>query len=394
MKQPALERSVTIGILAKEFLVNIGANDFLKNLIRGLDLIHGLDIVFICPKHSNSEANERLPQGLSIDDALRTEYNFYGEASKSMRFVLCESDDRSLLNIQTAERIDLFFPSIYPLPKPLKYITYWPDCQPKYYPQFFDDESQLVRDSMIYALVNCGMPMIINSEAAKNDIISFYGARPSQVHSLPFSPIIEFMTLAPYPELLAGYPLPPKYFLVSNQFWIHKSIETVLEAVRYGLDRGQSFHVVFTGRMEEPRKPEYIEWILSLVRTLDISGNITFLGYIPKSHQIEIMKWAEAVIQPTLFEGGPGGGAVYDAISIGNRAIVTDIPVNREIDCLGKQVLFFTPRDPASLYQQMMAMNESKWIFPSVEDLYQQSQESCVKLAVTLCSVIQDALRS
>jgi len=394
MKYPSLNETVTIGILAKEFLVNIGANDLLKNLIRGLDLIHGLEIVFICPKQPNSPSGGLPVENMCSIHDLKSKYHFYSEASSRMRFVMSDSDGLSLLDLQGHEGIDLFFPSIHPLPSPLRYITYWPDCQPKYYPQFFDDESQAVRDNMIFSLVSCGMPMIINSEAAKNDIIRFYGASSAQIHSLPFAPIIEFMTLAPYPELLASYCLPPKYFLVSNQFWIHKSIETVLEAVRFALDRGNSFHVVFTGKMEEPRRPEYIDWIRSLVNKLEITSNITFLGYIPKSHQIEIMKWADAAIQPTLFEGGPGGGSVYDAISIGNRAIVTDIPVNQEIKRSENQVFYFTPRDPESLYLRMLAVSEAEWLFPSFEDLYQQSQESCLKLACALYTVIQDALKS
>jgi glycosyltransferase involved in cell wall biosynthesis len=394
MRYPTLDSTVTIGILAKEFLVNIGANDLLKNLIRGLDLIQGLEIIFICPIQSGIAIDSQLPGNESFTHELKAKYHFYGVASNRMRFVMSESDGQSLLDLQVHQGIDLFFPSIFPLPGTLKYITYWPDCQPKYYPQFFDDESQAVRDNMISSLVNCGMPMIINSEAAKNDIIRFYGANSAQIHSLPFAPIIEFMSLAPYPELLTDYCLPPKYFLVSNQFWIHKSIETVLEAVRFGLDRGHSFHVVFTGKMEEPRRPEYIDWIRSLVDKLEISSNITFLDYIPKSHQIEIMKWSEAVIQPTLFEGGPGGGSVYDAISIGSRAIVTELPVNKEIRRSGNQVFYFAPRDPQSLYMRMVDVSEAEWIFPSFEDLYQQSQESCLMLADSLYIAIQAALNS
>jgi glycosyltransferase involved in cell wall biosynthesis len=146
--------------------------------------------------------------------------------------------------------------------------------------------------------------------------------------------------------------------------------------------------------MEEPRRPEYIDWIRSLVDKLEISSNITFLDYIPKSHQIEIMKWSEAVIQPTLFEGGPGGGSVYDAISIGSRAIVTELPVNKEIRRSGNQVFYFAPRDPQSLYMRMVDVSEAEWIFPSFEDLYQQSQESCLMLADSLYIAIQAALNS
>jgi glycosyltransferase involved in cell wall biosynthesis len=40
-------------------------------------------------------------------------------------------------------------------------------------------------------------------------------------------------------------------------------------------------------------------------------------------------------VQPTRFEGAPGGGAVYDAAAIGQRCVVSDIPVNRELSLPG-----------------------------------------------------------
>jgi hypothetical protein len=59
-------------------------------------------------------------------------------------------------------------------------------------------------------------------------------------------------------------------------------------------------------------------------------------GVIPKRHQVELVKGATALIQPTLFEGGPGGLSVplHDTL-----VLDSDIPVNREIR--SDDVLFF-----------------------------------------------------
>ena len=59
------------------------------------------------------------------------------------------------------------------------------------------------------------------------------------------------------------------------------------------------------------------------------------LGFIPKPDQIRLMREAVAVVQPTLFEGGPGGGSIYNAIALGRPVIVSDLPVNREIESSG-----------------------------------------------------------
>ena len=74
---------------------------------------------------------------------------------------------------------------------------------------------------------------------------------------------------------------------------------------------------------------------------------MAILGLIPKRDQIELLKGAVALIQPTLFEGGPGGGAAYDAIGLDVSVILSDIPVNLEIDC--GQVAFFPAGDAEAL---------------------------------------------
>lgn len=375
---------IKIGLLAEEFLINIGANDFLKNIIRGLDSIKGFELYFICP--------EIETLNLSSYD-LSQKYSYYADASARMVFMQSKTDSSSLIKIKKLHDIDVFMPSIHPLSNELQYITYWPDCQPKHFPEFFNDEAQHVRDAMINKLLDTKMPMIINSQSARKDMCKFYSANPSQIHALPFAPIIEFDKLTAYPELLNEYNLPKKYFIVSNQFWIHKSIETVIEAVGKLASRGFPVHVVFTGKMEEPRRPEYIAWLISLTEQCNAKQHINFLGYIPKSHQIEIMKWSIAVVQPTLFEGGPGGGSVYDAISLGCRAIVSDISVNQEISIGKNQITYFKAKDSESLAKEMHLLSLREYQFPSPEALYQQSKKATVNLGIGLQKAINSALK-
>jgi glycosyltransferase involved in cell wall biosynthesis len=70
------------------------------------------------------------------------------------------------------------------------------------------------------------------------------------------------------------------------------------------------------------------------------------------------MRQASALIQPTLFEGGPGGGSVYDAMAVGTRAIVSDIPVNREIR--DSHVTFFPAGSAQELANAMREVVETK----------------------------------
>jgi glycosyltransferase involved in cell wall biosynthesis len=83
-----------------------------------------------------------------------------------------------------------------------------------------------------------------------------------------------------------------------------------------------------------------------------LKDRVKILGLIPKRDQIELLKHCCALIQPTLFEGGPGGGAVYDAFSLGVPALVSDIPVNRELPA-DESVRFFPAGDAAALAARM-----------------------------------------
>ena len=127
--------------------------------------------------------------------------------------------------------------------------------------------------------------------------------------------------------------VPSRYFIVCNQFWVHKDHGTALRA--FALLRGAPAHadiaLVCTGELYDHRAPGHGAAMLRLIGELGIGACVRVLGFIPKTEQIALLKGAIAVVQPTLFEGGPGGGAVYDAIAMGVPALLSDLDVNHEI---------------------------------------------------------------
>jgi glycosyltransferase involved in cell wall biosynthesis len=407
-----------IGVLAREFLVNIGANDFLRNILRGLASDPSHELVFLCPPSASSvealapapvrrmagrfrtirKAVGRLEHSLepvagSIGGPIDERYAFYAEACPDLEFVATADDAERLGRLRESLGIDVFLPSIHRLPREIACVNYWPDCQPKHLPEFFDEESQRVRDARIRSLLDSGHPMIINSRDAKGDMVRHYGADPSRIFELPFAPIVDWDTLVPRPELALAYGLEEPYVLVCNQFWIHKSLETVLEAALLALRRRPELRFVFTGRMEEPRRPGYVDGLRRFVSSNGLDANVRFLGYIPKADQLEIMKRAVAVVQPTLFEGGPGGGSVYDAVALGTRVIASDIPVNRELPLQPGRVELFRTRDPRDLLDAIERMLDEPYLGPSVEELFQASRRSVRALGARLREAI-DAARS
>lgn len=217
----------------------------------------------------------------------------------------------------------------------IPWVGYIYDFQHKYLPGFFTPRECLQRDIHFACMLRDAKAVIVNSQAVKNDINKFFPYHDCNVFDLPFSaaPVTKWLE-DDDPDQLSHYNLPSRYLLISNQFWIHKSHSTAFKALALlkGDPKHSDLHIVCTGKMDDYRFPDYIQDLQLEIRELGLEQSVHLLGHIPKIDQIAIMKESLAVLQPSLFEGGPGGGSVYDAISLGVPAIISDILVNREIE--------------------------------------------------------------
>jgi glycosyltransferase involved in cell wall biosynthesis len=108
---------------------------------------------------------------------------------------------------------------------------------------------------------------------------------------------------------------------------------------------------VCTGDTSDFRDMNHFPLLTAMAGQLGIAPRLHVLGLVPKREQIALLRGARALIQPTLSEGGPGGGAAYDAVSLGVPALLSDIPVNREIHDRGVQ--FFRVGDAGDLASKM-----------------------------------------
>jgi glycosyltransferase involved in cell wall biosynthesis len=254
---------------------------------------------------------------------------------------------------QAAKRLNLdaLIPAVHSLGKnfPTPWVGYAYDFQHKYFPQYFSAESQKSRDEHFADMLTTAKVVIVNSKAAAADIAKFVPQATARVVSLPLCP-------APAPqwlntvELSASNRVVPPYFIICNQFWAHKGHMTAFQAFAKVAKENPKLSLVCTGSTEST-DPSYVPSLIRFAEKSGLSDRIKLLGLIPKREQIELLKNAVAVVQPTLFEGGPGGGSVYDAIAVGLPAIVSDIPVNLELQ--GMDVTFFPANDSETLAQRM-----------------------------------------
>jgi glycosyltransferase involved in cell wall biosynthesis len=231
-------------------------------------------------------------------------------------------------------------------------LAYAYDFQHKYFPDNFTTQALRARDQHFDRLLTDARAVVVNSRAAVNDIAKFVPQATARVFALPFAPAPRPEWLHDRPQTLSNYKVRPPYFIISNQFWAHKDHATAFEAFRQVAASNRSVSLVCTGSTGGPTDTAYFSKLVGSLEKAGVRDRVQILGLIPKRDQIELLKHSCALIQPTLFEGGPGGGAVYDAFSLRVPAIVSDIPVNRELpedDC----VTFFPAGDSAELSKRM-----------------------------------------
>jgi glycosyltransferase involved in cell wall biosynthesis len=234
----------------------------------------------------------------------------------------------------------------------IPWIGYMYDFQHKYLPDFFLIDEIQARNKSFAEMLTRSNHIIVNAKSVANDARRFHPESDSKIHSMPFSPCPSKLLLNLDIDARQKYGINRPYFMISNQFWKHKDHITAFKAYARYLELGGRAILICTGETVDYRFPNYFLDLIYLLDDLKIRNNVLILGHIPKNDQISLMKKAIAIVQPTLFEGGPGGGAAYDAIALGIPVIASNIPVNLEMNC--GDVTFFAAGNDEELCYALM----------------------------------------
>lgn len=333
----------------KRLKIGITAHDFL-NWSGGIDFLWTVtDSLLANPRADTAELHLIAPDS-GIRFAWKRAREVLGGKSKSqlrareLTDAFAEFGDRiathhidigqaALRRIADKLQLDVLLPVMHSLGRnfPRPWLAYAYDFQHKYFPENFTAQSIRSRDRHFERLLTEARAVVVNSRAAANDIAKFVPQATARVFVLPFAPAPRGDWFENRPEIIARYNIARPYFIISNQFWPHKDHATAFEAFRLIAQSNASVSLVCTGLTTGATNPDYTRGLFASLEKTGLRDRVQILGLIPKRDQIELLKHSCALVQPTLFEGGPGGGAVYDAVSLGVPAIVSDIPINREL---------------------------------------------------------------
>jgi glycosyltransferase involved in cell wall biosynthesis len=256
---------------------------------------------------------------------------------------------------------DFKFDFVFPNPEGYYYYktdadkkVYWiPDFQEDHLPNFFSGQEVIRRKICQLKVAQEAKTVVFSSKDSYNDFVRLYPASLAKKVVLPFA--VRGNRKKPgkdiIQETLKKYNIEGDYFIVPNQLYIHKNHKTVLLAIKELIKDLPAVQIVFTGKEQDPRFPNYPSEIKLMADELNINKQAKFLGFIPQNDLDNLITDAHAIIQPSLSEGW--NTAIEEAKLFNKFIIASDIAIHLEQLEKYPNKTFFLKMDPLDLARKI-----------------------------------------
>ena len=262
-------------------------------------------------------------------------------------------------------------------------------------PGLFELADLAARDALYETIARQCELVIVPSEASRKDFQKFlpFFSRKVRVLSIP-SILWEYPLTEDPREVVARYHLPLKFVLVASHFCHHSNHAVLPAAVSILKSQNISIPLVLTDSPNSNQKFENhtLSELFQTCARLGISDQIHFLGNVPYSELISLMRCAALVIQPSLVEAW--NLSVEDAKALGRPLLCSDLPAHREQapDALG----FFPPdssEDLASLLGRHYPQLEAGPEVSAERDALIRTKSHAAQFGHALLSIAKEAVR-
>jgi glycosyltransferase involved in cell wall biosynthesis len=287
--------------------------------------------------------------------------------------------------------IDVVYPGFGVAPRGALVLRWIPDFQHRYLPQLFSAEEIEQRELAIRGIAERDSTVVVSSDVAKRDFEMFFPDHKATIRVWRFRSLIE-TTALPSRQAIAKFDLPEKYLYLPNQFWAHKNHIVVLRALARLRTLDLKVPLVCTGATSDRRKAEHFDQLQRFITENGLAGQVSILGLIERREQVEVLRHAAAIIQPSIFEGW--STVVEDARAAGKKIFLSDIPVHREQN--HPSAIYFNPQSD----EELARLLKSEWEYLSSG--YDRLSESTarakmaplvIQSAREFCAIAEDALR-
>lgn len=179
-----------------------------------------------------------------------------------------------------------------------------------------------------------------------------------------------------------GEPVREDFILFVGNIKKHKGLSTLLDAFFSARSQGFTSNLVIVGNADNFRTGD--EESVSRIASAP-EGSISFTGKINDEQLKELYAKARFLVQPSLYEGF--GMPPLEAMTVGTPALISDIPVFKEI-YRDYPVTYFTAGDSSDLCRKLLEFNT-----PPLNPETLPQNYSYEKSARTIEKVISSILR-
>lgn len=220
------------------------------------------------------------------------------------------------------------FPGKGAVPETVARVHWIPDFQHCHLPHLFSAEDLSWRKNYFARLAAGKELVVLSSQAALDDFRQYFDVQcPTYVLRFATSPEPDWFAGDPG-EVRERYGIRGPYIMCCNQFWVHKDHGTLFRALALLRERRLNISLVCTGAAEDNRHPGYMDSLRGLLETNRLAEHVHILGLIPRKDQIQLLRGADGVVQPSLFEGW--STVIEDCRLLGKQVFYSDIPVHLE----------------------------------------------------------------
>lgn len=246
---------------------------------------------------------------------------------------------------------------VYPFTEDEEYIDWnralaWiPDFQERFLPDLFSQEEIDKRYRYYSKLVEHRLPVVLSSQAAKDDYISVIPESANlRLFVLPFAVTHPDYSNENIGKIKEKYGINKPYLFCANQFWQHKNHLFLFKAFVEAKKKGLDVQLVCSGNLKDDRSDSYPSSVARFLSENKLDKDIIITGFISRTEQLCLMKNSLAVVQPSLFEGW--STVVEDAKCMGKFIYLSNLKVH--IEQKPDAVCYFDPLNLGDLVSKLL----------------------------------------
>jgi glycosyltransferase involved in cell wall biosynthesis len=349
--------------------------------------------LFLTPEQHQKVGNS-FDRFLAVPAIVDARVEGAGSGTRALK-ALATGQDKDFAQLISSHGIDVMFENAqwfgnrFPVPV----VSWIPDFQHRYMQALFSKSRWWRRDIGFRAQTSGRRTILLSSNDARNDCEKFYPASIGKTHVVKFA--IDLDPTAVHARAQGAcerHKLPKRFFYLPNQFWSHKNHSVVVAALKLLKASGELSKVApiyLTGRTDDAREPHLFGRLMDEAKASGVSSHFIHLGLIPYEDVFALNAAADALINPSKFEGW--STTVEEAKALGTQLILSQIGIHQE---QAPNAHFFAPDDAQGLATILAsASRQSPRAVPNTSNLiaahHQRRQDYATALLATFESAVQ-----